>query len=176
MMDEQTIRLLIRVTARISFLFFLSAFVGDAVSRLWPAPITRWLDENRRGWILAFAASHTVHLTFILALTMKLGSTEFLRQVGGWMVPVVGGIGYLFLYGVAVAAAFPGSVKWLGSPRFQTFAYYLIWFVFANAFVRRSVHLAFYVPFAFVAIAALLLRLLAAQQARKLAALSTVSR
>jgi sulfoxide reductase heme-binding subunit YedZ len=176
MMDEQTIRLLLRVTARVSFLFFLSAFAGAAVSRLWPAPITRWLEENRRGWILAFAASHTVHLTLILALATKLGSAEFLRQVGGWVTLVLGGVGYPLIYGLAVAAAFPNGTKWLRSPGFQALAYYLIWIVFARAFIRRSVHFAFYVPFAFAAIAALLLRLLAAQQARKVAALSTVSR
>ena len=123
MMNEQTIHLLLRVTARVSFLFFITAFVGAAISGLWPAPITRWLDENRRGWILAFAASHTVHLTLILALAIKLGSGEFLRQVGGWVVPVLGGIGYLFIYGLATVAAFPGSVKWLASPRLQAFAY-----------------------------------------------------
>jgi methionine sulfoxide reductase heme-binding subunit len=175
-MDEQTIRLLLRITARVSFLFFLSAFVGAALSRLWPAPITRWLDENRRGWLLAFAASHTVHLTLILALATKLGSPEFLRQVGGWVTPVLGGVGYLLIYGLAAAAAIPNGTKWLRSPGFQAFAYYLIWTVFARAFVRRSVHSAFYVQFVFAAIAALSLRLLAGQQARKLAALSTVSR
>jgi hypothetical protein len=176
MMDEQTIHLSLRITARISFLFFLGAFVGAAISRLWTAPITRWVDENQRGCILAFAASHTVHLTLILALAMKLGSAEFLRQVGGWLVPVVGGIGYLLIYGLAATAAFPAGAKWLRSPRFQAFAYYLIWIVFSRAFVRRSVHSTFYLPFAFAAIAALLLRLLAALQARKVGALSVVPR
>ncbi len=175
-MDEQTIRLLLRFTARVSLLFFLGAFVGVAVSRLWPAPITRWLDETRRGWILAFAASHTVHLALIVALAMKLGSTEFLRQVGGWVTPMVGGTGYLFIYGLAADAAFPSSMKWLRSPRFQAFAHYLIWTVFARAFVGRAVHSVFYLPFALAVMAALALRLLAAKQARKVTALSTVSR
>ncbi len=176
-MDEQTIHLLLRATARISFLFFLGAFVGLALSRLWPAPITRWLDENRPRWILAFAASHTVHLALIVALAMKLGSTEFLHQVGGWVTPLVGGAVYLFIYGLAAAAAFPSSMKRLRSPRFQAFAHYLIWTVFASAFVGRSVHSVFYLPFALAVMAALALRLLAAKQARKKGhGLSTVSR
>ena len=68
MMDETTIRVAIRATARISFVLFLGAFLGDALYRLMPAAATRWLKANKDGFTLGFAGSHTVHLAFIFAL------------------------------------------------------------------------------------------------------------
>jgi hypothetical protein len=49
MMDETTIRVAIRATARISFVLFLGAFLGDALYRLMPADATRWLKVTRMG-------------------------------------------------------------------------------------------------------------------------------
>jgi len=68
MMDETTIRVAIRATARISFVLFLSAFLGNAFYSLVPAASTRWLKANKDGFTFGFAGSHTVHLAFILAL------------------------------------------------------------------------------------------------------------
>lgn len=73
MMDEMTIRVAIRTTARISFVLFLGAFLGNAVYSLVPAAITRWLKANKDGFVLGFAASHTVHLAFILTLVVAIG-------------------------------------------------------------------------------------------------------
>ena len=49
-MDETTIRVAIRATARISFVLFLGAFLGDALYRLMPAAATRWLKANKDGF------------------------------------------------------------------------------------------------------------------------------
>jgi hypothetical protein len=73
MMDETTIRVAIRATARISFVLFLGAFLGDALYRLMPAAATRWLKAHKDGFTLGFAGSHTVHLAFILALMAAIG-------------------------------------------------------------------------------------------------------
>lgn len=54
-MDEMTIRVAIRATARISFVLFLGAFLGDSLYRLMPA--TRWLKANNNGFTLGFAGS-----------------------------------------------------------------------------------------------------------------------
>lgn len=71
-MDEMTMRVVIRATARISFVLFLGAFLGDSIYRLVPAPATRWLKANKDGFTWGFAGSHTVHLAFILALTAAI--------------------------------------------------------------------------------------------------------
>jgi sulfoxide reductase heme-binding subunit YedZ len=174
-MDAQTIHLMLRVTARITFLFFFCAFTAPALLTMCPAPSTRWLAERRRRWVLAFAASHTVHLAFIIALAMKPGSMGSVRQFG-WVTLVGGGTVYLFIYALAAAVAFPAKAGCVLSPRFLSFAYYPIWFVFASSYVAGAVRSAFFLPFAVAAITALLLRLLAARQTRRAPALSMVSR
>jgi hypothetical protein len=81
MMDEMTIRMAIRATARISFVLFLSAFLGNALYRLVPASATRWLKANKDGFVLGFAASHTVHLAFILALVAAIGRERVFKGI-----------------------------------------------------------------------------------------------
>src|ERR1700730_10068122 len=46
MMDEMTIRVALRTTARISFVLFLGAFLGNALYRLLPAAFTR-----KQSWV-----------------------------------------------------------------------------------------------------------------------------
>lgn len=173
-MDRQTILLLLRITARVSFLFFLCAFVASALARLWPSSLTRWLDGNKRAWVLSFAASHTVHLALIILLAMNLGRAQFVHNVH-WHAIIIGGSAFVLIYALAAAAAFPNSVKPLQSPRFQAFAYYLFWTIFALAFVGSALRSMFYLPFALAAVAALALRLLAAQRAKKGAAFAAAS-
>jgi methionine sulfoxide reductase heme-binding subunit len=172
-MEAQTIHLLLRVTARISFLFFLGAFTAPALFAVWPAPVSRWLSEKRRSWILAFAASHTVHLALIVTLAMKLRGTAFLHQVG-WVTLIGGGTVYAFIYVLAAAAASPAGVGRVLSPRFLAFVHYLIWFIFASSFVEGAVRSVFYLPFAATAITALGLRLFRAWQTGRTPALSTI--
>lgn len=174
-MDVQAIHFFLRVTARITFLFFLGAFTAPALFALWPTPGIRWIEERRRGWVLAFAASHTAHLALIVMLARKLGGTAFLHQFT-WVAVVVGGAVYLFIYALAAAAAFPVNLRGVLSPRFLTFAYYPVWFVFALSYVGGTVHSVFYLPFATAAIAALALRLVAAGRARRAGAFTIASR
>ena len=54
-MDETTIRVAIRATARISFVLFLGAFVGNALFCVMPSAATRWLKANKDGFILEIA-------------------------------------------------------------------------------------------------------------------------
>jgi hypothetical protein len=67
-MDEMLIRIGIRATACISFVLFLGAFLSAALYRLWPNDSTRWLKDKKGYCTLGFAASHLVHLSFILTL------------------------------------------------------------------------------------------------------------
>ena len=64
--DEMTIRVALRTTARISFVLFLGAFLGNALYALVPIPATRWLKANKNAFTLGFAGSHTVHLCSFL--------------------------------------------------------------------------------------------------------------
>src|SRR5215471_3064691 len=137
-MAEQEIRLVLRITARTTFLLFAGAFTADALVALWPTKLTEWLVRNRDRFILGFAASHTVHLAAIIALFSTLPVIPR-REI---YVLFVGGSVFLLLYGLAAAAiarSFGKHLAILGSAGFESFAMYTIWLVFALGFVPRIV-------------------------------------
>jgi DMSO/TMAO reductase YedYZ heme-binding membrane subunit len=61
-------RLALRTTARVSFVYFMLAFVASPLARLRPGPFSRWLLRRRRALGVAFAASMSVHVGCILRL------------------------------------------------------------------------------------------------------------
>ena len=158
-MDEVAIRFALRITARTTFFFFVAAFVGNALRDLFPSRLSIWLAAKRDALLLAMAASHTVHLAAIIALFQLLGSSRLkLTTVLG------GGLVYLLIYALAIGAIMrlrgrqPRSL--LGSPRFEAVALYLIWLIFALAFVPRAISgWPIYSLFSIAAVAALVVRL-----------------
>jgi len=161
-MDETTIRVAIRVTARISFLLFLGAFLGDALYRLMPAVATRWLKAHKDVFTLGFAGSHTVHLAFILALMAAIGREKALK---GLMV-VAFTTGFLFIYALAANVLFRHRT-FLPS-RFEALAHYYLMALFAVSFTRHAIkEPAFYTPFFLVAVTAIGVRIAAAIRSRK---------
>jgi len=156
---EDGLRIVIRATARISVVLFTAAFAARALARAWPTAGTRWMLANRRYLGVSFAVSHVTHLIAIFAL-------------GGWslagvvarsaITPVVlGGIGYAFLAAMT-ATSFDWSAAWLGPRRWSrlhTTGAYWLWSVFFVSFAPRVTQSPLYWPFAFVLLAALVLRL-----------------
>ena len=171
MMDETTIRVAIRATARISFVLFLGAFLGNAFYSLVPAASTRWLKANKDGFTLGFAGSHTVHLAFILALMAAIGREHALK---GIMV-IAFTTGFLFIYGLAADVLFRHGT-FLPS-RFEALAHYYLISLFTVSFTRRATkEPAFYTPFVLVAVTAIVVRIAAAVQSRKEQPLRTSAR
>jgi len=129
-MNEAEIRLLLRVTARISFVFFVGAFAGNALLALWPANLTRKIAEEQRVFLSGLAASHTVHLGGIIALLTMLGWAHAHKSTlfGGGFV-------YLLLYALVISTFV--RLPLMSSSRFQTFSYWAIWAVFAAGFIPR---------------------------------------
>lgn len=167
MMDEATIRIAIRTTARISFLLFLCAFLGDALCQLWPAAITHWLKHNRDRFTLGLAASHTVHLAFILLLVATLGREHLLEELG-WGVFISFTTGFLLIYALAAGVLLPHRTFWLTSTRFVASAHYFLIVLFGFAFALSGLtNPFFYAPFVLTAAAALGIRVSAAVRSRK---------
>ena len=161
-MDETTIRVAIRATARISFVLFLGAFLGDALYRLMPAAATRWLKANKDGFTLGFAGSHTVHLAFILALMAAIGRENALK---GLMV-VAFTTGFLLIYGLAADVLFRHRTFW--SSRFEALAHYYLISLFTVSFTRHAMkEPAFYTPLVLVAVTAIVVRIAAAVRSRR---------
>ena len=65
---REATRLALRTTARLSFVYFMLAFVASPLARLRPGSASRWLVRHRRAFGVAFGASMTVHVGCILRL------------------------------------------------------------------------------------------------------------
>lgn len=162
MMDEMTIRVAIRATARISFVLFLGVFLGNAFYSLVPAATTRWLKANKDRFTLGFAASHTAHLAFILTLVLAIGREHAFK---GTMV-VAFATGFLFIYALATGVLFRHLPFW--SSRFEALAHYYLMSLFVVSFTRHAMtRPLFYTPFVLVAVTALGVRIAVAIRSRK---------
>ncbi len=64
--DEATASLLLRLTARTSFLIYMLVFVSRPLRQLLRSPLTKKMLKNRRYFGIAMAGSHTVHLILII--------------------------------------------------------------------------------------------------------------
>jgi hypothetical protein len=94
--DEEQVRLIVRVTARLSAVAFLAALGWVAASRR-SAP--RHLHGAIRLFV-AFLAIHTIHFSAVLALSLVTAG-ENIRERGGWaVVPVVAAAFYLSAFGI----------------------------------------------------------------------------
>jgi len=135
-MPEPSIHLLLRSTARLTFVFFFFAFTGSALRDLFPSSITSWLARKRDWFLPAVAASHTLHLAAILLLFQAIGWSKL-----HWTTAVGGGAVYLLIYALAVNSMvrLKGRDVLLGGQKFEAVALYLIWLVFAAGFVPRIV-------------------------------------
>ena len=162
MMDEMTIRVAIRTTARISFVLFLGAFLGNALYALVPIAATRSLKANKDGFTLAFAASHTVHLAFILTLVAAIGREHALKRI----MVVAFTTGFLFIYALAAGVLFRHLTFW--SSRFEALAHYYLMTLFVVSFTRHAItRPLFYTPFVLVAVTAIGVRIAVAIRSRK---------
>ena len=158
---ESGIHLTIRSTAQTSFALFLSAFVASPLLKLWPNATTRWLRANRRYMGVSFAVSHVCHALAILGLAV-LTSGASLKESGA--VAIVGGS---IVYGVILAMAatsFDRTERWIGQrawKRLHTTGMFLLWTIFALAYVPRAFSSILYLPFALAMLGAMALRIAA---------------
>jgi hypothetical protein len=152
--DVNSIRLVIRLTARVSLGFFCLAFSATAANRIWPNARTRWQVANRRYLGLAFAVSHFVHAVAI-AIFIGRYARQFHEIHPGSNAP--GGIGYLFLLAMTVTS-FDRTAALLG-PRvwraLHATGAYVLWTIFLISEVSRvredRIHLWFVTPLLLVA-------------------------
>src|SRR5437879_2383942 len=90
--DVDGMRLIIRVTARTSLLFFCLAFSAAAIHRLWPGAWSTWQLQNRRYLGVSFAVSHLIHAAAIAGFA-QLDPVGFSQEARPAMF-ILGGIAY----------------------------------------------------------------------------------
>src|SRR5215469_11941469 len=99
-MTEPVIRLLLRITARTSFLLFTGAFSAAGLQALWPGKFSNWLARNSDRFLFSFVASHTVHLGLVITL-LSVVPVIPPREI---YALVLGGFVFLLIYALAAAA------------------------------------------------------------------------
>lgn len=157
--NAETARSLIRLTGRISLVFFGLAFGAAAMARAMPGTLTAWLVTNRRYLGLSFVFSHLIHAGALIAFA-RLDPPHFATATNPAMF-IGGGIGYAFVL-LMGATSFNRTAAWLGPRRWRLLhlvgGYYLA-LVFLQAEAKRAADPSHW-PYLALIVGVLALRLL----------------
>lgn len=127
--EVETVRLLIRLTARTSLALFLAAFTASTLGVLVPGSLTGWQRRNRRYLGLSFAVSHLVHAVSIAALFVL--SPAVFWSLTSLVSIAFGGSAYLFIVAMAATSS-NAAQRWMGPARWRLLHGVGIWFVWAT--------------------------------------------
>ena len=155
--NEQSMRIAIRATARTSCILFIGAFAASALVRIWKTEFTTWLLKNRRYLGISFAVSHTYHAIAWSGLWISTAGTtptfDFL-----------GTLGYIFLIAMTVTS-FKRPAALVGQPNWKilhTVGMHYFWLGFTLEFtlsILKSIPI--YLPLVTLLVLTMLLRLFA---------------
>lgn len=136
--DAEGARRLIRLTARLSLVLFLLAFIASAWWRRWPGTLSAALMGHRRQVGLLFATSHACHALGIACLA-AWAEPQLWSQLTPPPSRWIGGAGYVAIVLMAMTS-FDAAVRWLGRARWQALHHvcaHVIWLVFVLSCLKR---------------------------------------
>ena len=158
--DKETISVLIRSTAKLSFVLFMMAFSASSVYYFWKNSFTKWLLSNRRYIGVSFAVSHYLHLLALLLMTFYISFNVF--EDRGLFPTIAGGIAYAFITVMTITSF--DKTRNLLSPknwkRVHTIGGYLLWIIFAKSYLPNLHDNIIAALFSVVLIVVFLLRIL----------------
>lgn len=164
--SEAAIRSIVRGTAKLSVLLFLSAFAASSLRAFWPNDVTTWLLQNRRYIGVSFALSHFTHLAALVGLAVAFPHpfVDDLRPI----TLVGGGLAYAFITAMTITS-FSAPRRAIGAKAWtvlHTVGGYYIWTIFLNSYLSRAMRDLEYAPFAIALLAVLTLRIVHAIKRR----------
>lgn len=136
----ESLRFLIRFTARISIVIFSMAFVASSCVYLWPhSDFFRWLAKNRRHVGISFAITHLFHLLAIIALAFI--DTEKFLATTTWVTFIFGGLVFVFIIFMLITsfekpAAMLSAKQWKWLHKTGSYG---IWIVFMVSYLGRVI-------------------------------------
>jgi sulfoxide reductase heme-binding subunit YedZ len=155
--NEESMRMAIRATARTSCILFAIAFIASSVRKFWSNQISTWLLKNRRYLGLSFAVSHSFHALAIIGLAIVTPHTALKTDHGG-------NLGYLFIFAMT-ATSFDRTAKLLTPNAWKllhTVGMYYLWLALTYAFSMRIIDgksWLIYAPFIILLVLAMFLRI-----------------
>ena len=132
---KETVSLMIRSTARLSFLLFMSAFVASSLHHYKKNSLTRWLLKNRRYLGVSFAVSHYLHLGALILMTLHIDFNVF--EDRGLFKTAFGATAYAFITLMTITS-FDKTRNLFGAKnwkRIHTIGGYLLWVIFAKSYI-----------------------------------------
>jgi len=114
-----------RLTARLTFLFFIAAYLARPLWQRFRWAPARWALANRRWLGLAAALSHSVHLGYVVAYRSVVPEND------DWVTLIFGGLGFLLFWLLGITSN-DSSVRTLGR-KWQWLhrgGIHYLWFIF----------------------------------------------
>ena len=136
--DEESTRLAIRWSARISVVLFSMAFIVGSLQYFWGNVFTFWMRMNRKYLGISFAMSHIFHLGWLVVLQQNFHpvfeKAKTISLIGG-------GLAYLFLV-LMLLTSFPFFAKKISSRNWKilhTAGGWWIWYIFIRSYGKNVV-------------------------------------
>ena len=135
--SADTILVAIRSTGRTSLFLFSIAFTASSIYHFWKAPISKWVLQNRRYIGVSFAASHFIHLSLIILVSVVFPEPFLEDQAPSqWLF---GGIGYVFIALMALTSS-DKAQNWMGMKKWKKLHLiggYYIWLIFFMTYIKK---------------------------------------
>ncbi len=122
--NDESIRVCLRLSARIAFLVLLVIFVARPLQQLFATPATARLLKNRRLLGVAFAGIHTAHLGLILYRADQVPDSSF-----NAMDSLPGAMTYLVIY-LMLITSFDTPARTIGRKAWKALHKIGLYFVF----------------------------------------------
>jgi methionine sulfoxide reductase heme-binding subunit len=164
---REATRMALRTTARLSFVYFVLAFVASPLARLRPGPASRWLVRRRRAFGVAFGASMTIHVGCILRLYTLYAPDRPPMVTDADFLIGIPGLTLVALMTITSAIAVRRRIPAIAWKRLHTTGLYAVWSIFFLCLIdsvsrKETDHpLTAYYAFIAVLLAAMALRLTA---------------
>jgi DMSO/TMAO reductase YedYZ heme-binding membrane subunit len=170
--SREATRLALRLTARLSFVYFMLAFLASPLARLRPGAFGRWLVRRRRAFGVAFGASMTIHVGCILRLYALYAPDRPPMVTDADFFVGIPGLVLVALMTVTSAIAVRRRIPPRAWKRLHTVGLYAVWSIFVLCLVdsvsrKETEHpVVAYYAFIAVLVAAMALRLTALRRDR----------
>ena len=134
-LNEEGMRLLLRVTGRISFPLFVMVAIGSSLHKLYPCALSKWLYSNRKFIGLSFGVVYLYHAFGIGGLIFITGSPG----IGGLEL-ILSILCYSFLIPMMITSF--RSVRQRLSPwlweSFHSIGMLMVWYFFLQEYLHQA--------------------------------------
>lgn len=122
---DETLRMLLRITARAAFMLFLVIFAARPLRQLVRTDLTKWLVKERRSLGIAFAMVHIAHLTLIACRFSSIPALEYPPSSAAG-----GGLAYLFVL-LMLITSFNAPARAIGPKAWKAVHKVGLYYIFA---------------------------------------------